>query len=103
MKSFKSYLLTVAFALSVLFAPSAGATTIEIYIKTHPSKPPTRQTINVNADGTANIKLPAAGNHTITYAAGPNTGKVIWSGEVTKAQSVSCRLDARINDLNSKH
>jgi hypothetical protein len=93
MKSWRSYLLITVFGLSTIFAPSLSATTIEIYIRTHPKKTGTRQRVTVNPDGTANVKLSAPGNYTITYAEGPNKGKVIWSGEVTKAETVTMKGD----------
>jgi len=98
MKSLKSYLLIAVLSLSTLFVPSAfaNATTpvkgIDVIVRKNPGTA-ARQHVTVNADGSANVNLSASGKYTITYADGPMKGKVLWSGEVRKPQSVSAKVD----------
>jgi hypothetical protein len=61
-----------------------------------------QQHATVSADGIANVNLSAPGKYTITYASGPMKGKVLWSGEVKKAQSVSCKVAKAYLNTNVK-
>jgi hypothetical protein len=98
MKSLKSYLLIAVLSLSTVLVPSAFANAtqpvrgIDVIVKKNPGSA-ARQHATVNADGSANVNLSAAGKYTITYADGPMKGKVLWSGEVRKAESVSAKID----------
>jgi hypothetical protein len=99
MKSLKSYLLIALFALSTVCVPSVFATSvkpvkgIDVVVQKNPGNSASRQHATVGADGKIMIKLAEPGTYTIKYADGSSKGKVLWSGEVKKAQSVSCKVD----------
>jgi hypothetical protein len=87
MKSLKYYQLIAVFALNtVLFAPGAYSGTpkqsqqIVVMVRCvwcSPTRPPSRQTITVNSDGTSSVRLPKAGKYEISCATGPHKGEVL--------------------------
>lgn len=94
MKHMKSSLLLAILCLSLASSQFALGGSVKpirgvdvIVQKCCPTPSSSRQTATPNNDGTFTIQLPGPSTYTISYASGPNKGKVIETVTVTKAAS----------------
>ena len=97
--------MVAVFGLSAACFSSAGAAptarSVNVQVRCLDCAQPYSQRLmaQINAMNNAMVQLPGAGKYEITYADGPLKGQVIKTVKATKAESVSCKVDARYGGM----